>query len=169
VSAAVHVPVMHAETIHNNRVLMAVYAVLAVAGWAASACFVVTGIYLLIPLHSLGFMRLLGAIEWIGGGYCMIFTGQLLWNLGPKKWHNRVVLDADGVHIFCTMKDARKDWYARWEHITNVICQSGGGYQTFKVKTVDGYFEYNSYTFTTPKKIALRIAAACGTLIEYSK
>ncbi len=168
-STAVHGAVVRAETIHNNRVLMAVYGVFSVASWFFAACCLLMAISLFFPLRGLGFMRVLNAIEWLGGGYCMAFTGQLLWRLGPKKWNNRVVLDAEGVQFFCKMKDARKDWYARWEHITNVICKSTNGFQLFTVKTVDGYFEYNSYTFTRPKKIAERIAAACGKQIEYTK
>jgi hypothetical protein len=132
---------------------------------------VLEGVSLFFPLRSFGFMRGMAGVQWTLGGVCLFFTAGWMWRQGPKKWHNRVELDANGVRFFCKMIGDRKQWYAPWDQITSVTCKSANGFQTFEVQTADpgSYFTYNSYTFTRPKTIALRVAAACGKTMEYVK
>jgi hypothetical protein len=163
--------VVRTEVIHNSRILMAVYVCLAVASWFGSVCMVLEGVYLLFPLRTIGFMRGFAAMEWTLSGICVFFTAGWMWRQGTKKWNYRVEMDANGVRFFCKLEDGRGEWYTPWAQIARVTCKTANGVQTFKVQTADpaSYFAYNSYTFTRPKTIALRVAAACGKTLEYVK
>jgi hypothetical protein len=171
VSAAVQAPVVRTEIIHNSRILMAVYVCLAVATWASSVCMVVEGVSLLFPLRTFGFMRGLGVLQWTLGGLCLFFTAGWMWRQGTKKWHYRVELDANGVKFVCKLVDGRGEWYTPWDQITRVTCATKNGVQLFRVQTADpdSYFTYDSFTFTRPKTIAMRVAAACGKPLENVK
>jgi hypothetical protein len=79
-----------------------------------------------------------------------------------------VEMDATGVKFCCKLRDGRSEWYTPLDQIESVTCVTSGGVQTFTVRTFDpgSYFEYDSFTFTRPKTVAERIAAACGKRLE---
>jgi hypothetical protein len=170
-STAVQAPAARTEIIHNNRFLMAIYACLAVVSWICAPFFVIEGLSMFVPLRSVGFMRVLYAVQWLLGSFGMAYTGRLLWNMSVKKWRNRVELDATGVRFCCKLQDGKNEWYTPLDQIESVTCATSGGVQTFRVQTFDpgSYFTYNSYTFTRPKTIAERVAAACGKSLEFVK
>ena len=67
--------------------------------------------------------------------------------------------------------DGHGEWYTPWDQITRVTCATKNGVQLFRVQTADpdSYFTYDSFTFTRPKTIAMRVAAACGKPLENVK
>jgi|HubBroStandDraft_6_1064221.scaffolds.fasta_scaffold23414_3 hypothetical protein len=162
-SAAVQVPVMGTETIHNSRVLLAVCVLFSLASWALAGIGAMMTVYMLMQLKAAAGWSALGALQWLFFAYCFFMVGRMFWRLSVKAWNSRVMLDGAGVNFHYSEAGGYKDFSMPWSTIESVAHKRVGNYQTYTVHASDGgYFRFNSYTFMRPKKIATRIAQACG-------
>lgn len=169
-SATAQVPVISTETIHNSRGLLAVCFLFSLASWALAGIGAMMTISVLIQLKAGGVWSVLGALQWLVFAYCFFLVGRMFWRLSVKAWNSRVVLDSGGVSFHYAEAGGYKDFSMPWGVIDSVSHKRVGNYQTYTVHGNDGgYFRFNSYTFMRPKKIAKRIAAACGKPIEEEK
>jgi hypothetical protein len=169
-SVTAQVPVISTETIQNSRGILAVCALFSVASWALVAIGAMMTISELIQLKSAGVWSVVAALQWLVFAYCFFLVGQMFWRLSVKAWNSRVILHSAGVSFHYPEAGGYKDFSMPWGVIDSVSHKRVGNYQTYTVHGNDGgYFTFNSYTFMRPKKIAKRIADACGKPIVEEK
>ncbi|MGA8035565.1 MAG: hypothetical protein WA823_15335 [Candidatus Acidiferrales bacterium] len=166
----VPVPVIRTETIHNSRGILAICVLFSLGSWALSSIGAMMTIYMLMQLKVTAIWSVLGALQWLVFAYCFFAVARMFWRLSVKAWNSRVVLDSAGMNFHYAKNGGYADYSMPWGSIESVSHKRVGNCQTYTVNGNEGaYFRFNSYTFMRPKKIATRIAAACGNPIVEEK
>jgi hypothetical protein len=156
-------PAVSTITIQNNRLaILGLYA-FAVISVFLSGCMALLTIYEAFMQHGHAFMRWLGAVQWAGGAFCLLYLGWAVWGRAGLAEFARAQLDEAGLHLRLGTRKKPKESFFAWGQIGAIYKQLAGGNWVITVSGKgEDYAWYTPYDVFRYMKLANLIAARSG-------